>query len=332
MPHDDYRYTSRAAYAAEFDEPEVEVPPRRRRSSEAPLPARERWWTEAVEAYVEAHAGEWSKQHASGVRMALRRFEYGRARSGRKVAGIWARVGMEFPGRASLVTVAHVVAVRDSPLWAPKYRSFLLQALRGFVRAHGNSNADNRRLWAIDGTPLERRWLTKDQLAAVWSSCRDDYDRLAVAGCGFNGLRRVEVLRLRPRDVSLDVANPTVRIWGKGPNGGKYRTIPVSRRLYTVLVTLTATMNATTAYFPWKTTAFDDRLAAVGKLAGLAHNPSGHTLRRTFGRLAYNAEVPLIQIQRIYGHASPVMTAHYVGVDQTEMAAGLERFELSMES
>jgi len=235
---------------------------------------------------------------------------------------------LPIPLRATEITGPDVLAVRDSPIWAPKTRSIYLQALRGFVRWCGSPLASNPRLWAIDGTPLNRRWPTREHLAAVWVACRDDYDRLAVAATGYNGLRRIEVLRLRARDVSLAAETPEARIWGKGENGGKYRTIPLSSHLYGVLVSLRR--NGADPYFPWRTTAFGSRLTAVGRVAGLPFNPSGHTLRRTFGRIAYYADVPLVSIQHIYGHASPVMTAHYIGIDQAEMAAGLALFERAM--
>ncbi|MGA8543240.1 MAG: tyrosine-type recombinase/integrase [Thermoplasmata archaeon] len=263
--------------------------------------------------------------------MALRRYQYGTARSGRHTLGIWARVGVKpAPALASEVTSADVIAVRDSPIWAPKTRSFYLQALRGFLRDQGEPVAELRHLWSIDGTPLHRRWLTKEQLTATWGACRDEYDRLAVAATGFNGLRRIEVLRLRASDVTLAAERPEARIWGKGPHGGKYRTIPVSRHLYAALVALNR--KGAEPFFPWKSTAFDSRLVALGRLAGLPGNPSGHTLRRTFGRLAYYAGVPLVSISGIYGHADPMMTAHYIGIDQAELAAGLSRFELAMEA
>ena len=296
---------------------------------EVAVPDRVRWWPEHATEFVEAHREEWGKEHASGVSMTLRRYQHGTDRAGRPTPGIWERVGvLPIPLRACEVTAAHVLAVRDSPIWAPNTRSIYLQPLRGFLRQYGNPISESRRLWALDGTPLNRRWLTKPQLTAVWEGCRDGYDRLAVAATGFNGLRRIEVLRMRARDVILAADKSEGRVWGKGANGGKYRTIPLSKHLYGALVALGKA--GPEPFFPWRESAFDARLTAVGRLAGLPFNLSGHALRRTFGRLAYYAGVPLVSIQRIYGHASPVMTAHYIGIDLTEMAAGLELFERAM--
>lgn len=297
------------------------------------MPARHRWWAERTKEYVEAHRDEWGKEHADGVRMALRRFDHGvdHTDGWRRTPGIWARVDVHpIPQTASEVTAANVLALRDSPEWAPKTRSFYLQVLRGFLRHHGSSVAQNRHIWAIDAAPLNRRWLSKVQLTAAWEACRDEYDRLAVAATGFNGLRRVEVLRLRARDCRLVADDPVARIWGKGPNGGKHRTIPLTTRFYGALVALQR--SGPEAFFPWKETSFDARLSAVGRLAGIPENLSAHTLRRTFGRLAYyEADVPLVSIQRIYGHASPAMTAHYIGADQAEMAEGVARFDRAMD-
>jgi integrase len=332
MPGDSWRYTSADAYDAEFlDEPNPLVGVLAVRWPEDQVPQQARWWIDRSWDYVESKESEWGKAHAAGIWSALRRFQYGlnRTRRRKKCPGVFERAGIDpIPETALSVTAAHVAAVRDCPEWSPKTRSFYLQALRGFLRHYGNPVAEERRLWAIDSSALQRRWLTREQLGAVWEVCRDDYDRLVVAATGFNGLRRIEVLRLRGRDVTLAVDRPEARIWGKGSHGGKYRTIPVSAHLYGALVSLNRTGNE--PFFPWKQTSFDLRLSVVGKLAGLPSNLSGHTLRRTFGRIAYYAGVPLVSIQGLYGHASPAMTSYYIGLDATEQAAGLALFERAM--
>jgi integrase len=50
--------------------------------------------------------------------------------------------------------------------------------------------------------------------------------RLIIALEGFNGLRRVEVLRLRAQDVNL--ADRWLNVRGKGRTGGKWRQILLS--------------------------------------------------------------------------------------------------------
>jgi integrase/recombinase XerD len=257
--------------------------------------------------------------------MALTRYLVGRDRQGRTTPGIWDRVGLNpAPSRANDVTAEMVTRVKRSTIWAPKTRNFYLQALRGFLRSEGVPLAEDRKLWAMNARAGPRRWLTREQAAAVWKACRDDTDRLLLAGGLMNGLRRVEVRRLRSRDVSLDLAGSEARIEGKTGT----RTIPVGTYLRNALLALDRRGPA--LYVPLGNTAYDDRLKAVGRLAGLPFNLSAHILRRSFGRLAYRAGVPLVTLQHIYGHASPEMTAYYIGIESEEMAVGLATFERAL--
>jgi hypothetical protein len=289
------------------------------------VPAGVRWWAKRTRAYVRLNETTWSEEHTQGIRMALRRYQAGRDRQRHKTPGIWERVGVRpAPTRAADVTAAMVMRVKRSTIWAPKTRNFYLQVLRGFLRYEGAPLAEDRRLWAMNACAGPRRWLTTEQLVQVWAACRDEYDRLLVAAGGMNGFRRAEVRRLRGRDVSLDLAGSEARLEGKtGP-----RTVRVGTYLRNALVALDR--HGAELFFPWKNTEYDSRLKAIGRRAGLAFNPSAHVLRRSFGRLAYRAAVPLVDIQRIYGHASPAMTVYYIGIESDQMAAGLATFERSM--
>src|SRR4029077_6612735 len=55
---------------------------------------------------------------------------------------------------------------------------------------------------------------------------------------------------------------------------------------------------------------------------------SHHDLRRTFGRLAHQSGMDLIQLKNLYVHSSVEMTVHYIGIDTDEMREGLNRIEL----
>ena len=274
-------------------------------------------WNSKVRQYAKAREDEWGEAHRKYVVWVLLRFP-----------DTWGRAGVDpAPLSPRAVTAANVRSLRDSPEWAPKTRSLYLQVLRGFLRWDGHSLAGARGLWALDGSPLHRRWLSKEQLLSAWGACSCLLDRLCVAATGFNGLRRIELLRLRIRDLSLALPNPEIRVWGKGRNGGKFRTIPVEPRFYAALVEAATGRRPEERVYPFAQTSFDDRLSRIGKAAGLPFRLSGHTLRRTFGRIAYDAGVPLPAIQAIYGHASPAVTTNYIGVEGTRMAAGLAQFE-----
>jgi site-specific recombinase XerD len=59
---------------------------------------------------------------------------------------------------------------------------------------------------------------------------------------------------------------------------------------------------------------------------------SSHDLRRTFGRLAFENGVTLVQLKALYGHESVDQTTHYIGADQASLRSGLRRFESAMEA
>jgi hypothetical protein len=61
-------------------------------------------------------------------------------------------------------------------------------------------------------------------------------------------------------------------------------------------------------------TVADTELASLGNDAGVSVRVTGRVLRRSFGRLAYRAKVPVPSIQRNHGQVSIDQTLHYVGV------------------
>jgi len=74
----------------------------------------------------------------------------------------------------------------------------------------------------------------------------------------------------------------------------------------------------------------DREFAGLGRVAGASARVTGHVLRRSFGRLAYQAGIPVPTIQRIFGHVSIDQTLHYIGVGQEEMTEGFAVFDTHM--
>jgi integrase/recombinase XerC len=144
---------------------------------------------------------------------------------------------------------------------------------------------------------------------------------------GFNGLRECEVRRLRVRDLSMGLPRPTLTVRGKGRFGGKYRTIPMDPMSRAVLEKWVAGKGPDESLYPVGHTVADGELAELGKVAGASVRVTGHVLRRSFGRLAYQAGVPVPTIQRIFGHVSIDQTLHYIGVGQEEMTEGFAVFD-----
>ena len=149
---------------------------------------------------------------------------------------------------------------------------------------------------------------------------------------GFNGLRECEVRRLKARDLSLGLPRPTLTVREKGRFGGKLRTIPMDPMTRAVLIEWVAGKGPDECLYPVGHTVADGELAGVGRTVGTSVRVTGHVLRRSFGRLAYQAGVPVPTIQRIFGHVSIDQTLHYIGVGQEEMTEGFAVFDHHMQA
>ncbi|HEV2428937.1 MAG TPA: site-specific integrase, partial [Thermoplasmata archaeon] len=190
----------------------------------------------------------------------------------------------------------------------------------------GSPVAQERPIWRLPrGRPTRRYWVTRDQLAEIYDESRGR-ERVHVALQGFNGLRECELLRLRWQDVQLTGGIPTLAVLGKGRDGGKPRTIPCTPTTRVVLEDWRPRSSSGLVYGVGHSAAHGE-LAALGKRLELPVPLSGHVLRRSFGRIAYQAGVPLVDIRNLYGHESIEMTTYYIGVDQDAMAAGVARFD-----
>jgi integrase len=222
--------------------------------------------------------------------------------------------------------VTHVDLLKRSLSWSPATFAIHFNALRRFLRWAGNPLATSRGVWAVPGqTAGRRRWLTPDQLARLYRAARGR-DRVLVALEGFNGLRRVEVLRLRLKDV--DFEGQRLHVLGKGRNGGKWRTLPMFSETGKVLRGLTEGLDQNARVIPLSRSGADIVLRRAANRAGfpgLGLRVSHHDLRRTFGRIAHKAGMDLVQLKNLYGHASLDQTVHYIGLDEDEMRAGLNR-------
>ncbi|MCI4365939.1 MAG: site-specific integrase [Thermoplasmata archaeon] len=224
------------------------------------------------------------------------------------------------------VRAAHVRALKTGLPYAPATLSLHLVALRRFLRWAGNPLARDRAVWAVpSGSPSRRRWLAQEDLARLYRAARGR-ERALVALEGFNGLRRVEVLRLRYQDVDAGVGR--LRLLGKGRHGGKWRTVPLSAETARALRALPNTGPQDRPLIPRSRSGADLMLRRAALRAGFPQRGltvSHHDLRRTFGRLAHKAGMDLVQLKNLYGHTSLDQTVHYIGLDEDEMRAGLDR-------
>jgi integrase len=229
------------------------------------------------------------------------------------------------PGSARELTAEHIQALREGMGWEKATIALHFAALRQFARWAANPIAQSAGVWRLpSGQPSHRRWLTKAQLSSLLSAARGR-EKVLVALEGLNGLRRVEVLRLRRKDVLLEEG--CMAVLGKGRNGGKWRKIPLHPVVKGLLRPLVRGMPPEERLFGLSASGADGLLQRAARRAaatGPGIRVSHHDLRRTFGRIAHGSGMDLVQLKNLLGHSSVEMTVHYIGLDADRMREGLQ--------
>lgn len=161
------------------------------------------------------------------------------------------------------------------------------------------------------------------------------------------GLRKVEIARLRIRDIC-----PTgqyITVIGKGRAGGKLRLVPYHKRFNGALLSylgyraeiVTRARNGgpeellvwydrhthtVSPYESVKGSGLDYLIRNASKAIGVKF--SAHTLRRTFGRLLWLSGVPVVTIAKILGHSSTEQTLEYIGANLDDMTDAMQQLSL----
>lgn len=188
-------------------------------------------------------------------------------------------------------------------------------------------------------------WLQTDeamQLIEIWKT---PLQEIIVTLELLQGLRRVEVLRLRLQDINIDGAYITVT--GKGRAGGKLRIVPfhpsfndayarwMEERRELIKSAKDGQSDKLLIYVrggkikeyeQMKGKAIDKQLDELTRRIGVRF--SNHTLRRTFGRELHRSGVSLPVIARILGHESTTTTMKYLGLDLDDMADAMQLLTL----
>jgi integrase len=223
---------------------------------------------------------------------------------------------------------AHLLALKEHLAWGPATFRLYFAALRPFLVWAENPVGKLTALWKVaSGDSGRRRWLSKGQLTQLLRAARGR-EHLLVALEALNGLRRVEVLRLRRGDIHASEGFLNVR--GKGRDGGKWRQVPICPHLREILLRLGPGEAPDARLLPLSASGADLLLQRAAQRAGFPAaglRVSHHDLRRTFGRLSHEAGMDLVQLKNLYGHSSLDQTVHYIGLDQAEMRRGLDRLD-----
>lgn len=315
-------------------------PPRPLSTNRRPLPARVRSPTRSKDrrTYRASLAGTWSEEVAAFVRT----WQQERLIGDRWVKGLRYTLG-RLPGllaglgvaptvaRSEHIESRHVEALRTRTGWGRATTQFYFAGLRQFLRWSANPVAERAELWRLPPSAAQRRrWLSPEQLVKLLRAPRGKA-RVIVALEGFNGLRRVEVLRLRSSDVNL--AEGWLNVRGKGRMGGKWRQIPLGGVARNALEPHLEGLGPLDRILPYSASWADQRLSEAAVAAGFPRagvRVSHHDLRRTFGRLAHSAGMDLVQLKNLYGHSSLEMSVHYIGLDLERMREGLTQVDRAL--
>lgn len=223
-------------------------------------------------------------------------------------------------------------------------RKGYVSALKKYTCLFGNPLKINVR-WPTDSRP-QVDWLSPDQAKALLSADKTHIQAIVIH-CELElGMRRVEVVRLKSKDIYFEEG--FLQVVGKGPQGGKPRLIPFATRSESVfrswLKHRAEMVAAAYARYPISTVdppqmiiwsrggklhAYSEEGYGIDKVvsdplsAKLGFHFSNHTLRRTFGRAMFRAGVPTETIAKILGHDSTEVTLRYIGVDMDDMRSAM---------
>lgn len=150
------------------------------------------------------------------------------------------------------------------------------------------------------------RWLSREQLAAMWHAARNDDDRLILLLAGAAGLRAGELLGLRFRDV--DASSGTIRFRGKGK---KWREVACSDEALAFIEARSGQpSDRVLARLQYR--GLYDRVLRMGRRAGLPH-VTPHQLRHSFAmHFLDRSGGDAFALQDLLGHEQAQTTGYYV--------------------
>ncbi len=208
---------------------------------------------------------------------------------------------------------------------------------------HGNQIVRRMKIaWPQDAR-IHVDWLTREEALRLMASAQG-IERMLIHLELCIGLRRCEVLRLRIGDIRPGCFN----VLGKGRMGGKPRTVPFHPdtigELRYYLAARDETIRRAVSRRPdqkapealivhacyrsririYGETALDGIVKRAAARAGILHC-SNHTLRRTCGRLHWQAGTPIETIRKILGHEKVETTLEYIGINFDDMQAAMVR-------
>ena len=252
-------------------------------------------------------------------------------------------------GRAGLHTLPHEISaedlrelldVFDREKLAVATRKGYLSALKKYLKLTCDTSPFSSLRYHL---PKDVRpcvdWYTLEQARTLLQCDKTPLQSIVIHCELCLGMRRVEIIRLRPEDIHDPDAYVDVR--GKS---SKLRSIPYTKGTREILQMALARRdeqirNAKPQQVPenlilWskagKLHAYSEEGYGLDKMVTepltekLGFRVTNHKGRRTFGRTLYRAGVPVATIAKILGHDSTEVTLRYIGVDLDDMRSAMQ--------
>ena len=228
-----------------------------------------------------------------------------------------------------------------------KYNRWRLSILGSFLNWCGNNIMEKMRIGWPNDMRINANWLEPEEAMTV-KNCAEGIEKVIVHLELDLALRRVEVIRLKPEDFKGNRIN----VLGKGRMGGKLRTIPIHEDTKEIIgawllerkriieqarakrgpIDIPPNLLIYERYgrlHAYQKGAIDNFLIQLRKrvesIYARSFDFSNHTLRRTGGRMMWQAGVKLETISAILGHEDTSTTIDYLGLNYDDMSEGMKK-------
>ena len=232
------------------------------------------------------------------------------------------------------------------------YRKSEFSYLKRYLLFYRNDTPKRMKVVFPQDMRVNADWLEDEEYDALMGIPKTPLEDIVIHLELCMGLRNVEVCRLMLNDIHNTGTKPYINVRGKGRGDGKYRSVRFHYMTKDVLARWleerAAIVQTVRSYNPyWQdpgtlilwchyknrpdagaygehTGALDDKVI-VPLRERLGFHFANHTLRRTFGRRLFHAEVPVETISKFLGHESTVETMKYIGVNLDDMDEGMAK-------
>ena len=167
------------------------------------------------------------------------------------------------------------------------------------------------------------RWLSEADRDALIEKTDDPMAR-AIIAAGLSGLRLAEIVGLNVEQLNDG------RLWNIEGKGGKVRTVPLTNEIEQILGAYCGNRSKGPMFRVGQHRINRRTVQNIVYRASenvLGRRISPHVLRHTFATLAAKADIPVMKLGRILGHANPQVTEIYVHLDDQDLLDAVRKLD-----